>query len=289
MSPLRKRMIEDMQLHGLSSCTQELYVRHIRQLAKFFGKSPDLLTEEELRRYFLHRSRTIKRSTSTIDLCAIKFLFQTTLQRPWATLELVRPPRGRALPVVLSRQEVKSILDQVRWPLYRTVLTTIYSCGLRVSEATGLRPGDVDSQRMQLRIRGKGNKERYVPLPQAALQTLREFWKTHRSPEWLFPARPRKGQPQGRPVDDYNVQGAFRGALAQSGVNKKATVHTLRHSYATHLLEAGVNLRVIQVILGHRSPNTTALYTHLTPEVRQSALQSIQALVDPLRATPARA
>lgn len=289
MSPLRKRMLEDMQLHGLSSSTQELYIRHIRQLAKFFGKSPELLTEEELRRYFVHRSQTIKRATSTIDLCAIKFLFQTTLGRPWRTLELVRPKHSRTLPSVLSREEVQQVLGALRSPLYRAVLGTIYSCGLRLNEATQLQPAHIDSQRMQLRIRGKGNKERYIPLPQATLELLRDFWKTHRSPEWLFPARPRQGQPLGRPVDGPTVQAAFRAALRQSGINKPARVHTLRHSYATHLLEAGVNLRVIQMILGHRSPSTTAIYTHLTPEVRAGALCAINALIDPLIAQPTAA
>jgi integrase/recombinase XerD len=281
MSPLRIRMMEDMQLHGLSSSTQQRYIEHIRRLARYFNLSPDKLTEEQLRQYFLHRSTTISRSTSTIDLCAIKFLFQKTLQRSWPCLTLARPPRGRNLPSVFSRQEVRQILQTLRLPLYRALFTTMYSCGLRASEAARLKVRDVDSARMQLRVRGKGSKERCVPLPQKTLKMLREFWKTHRSQEWLFPAQI---QPEGKslPVPRASVQQAFQRALAQSGVTKKARVHTLRHSYATHLLEAGVSLRVIQLILGHKSPSTTAIYTHLTPEVQQAALSAINQLIDPL-------
>ena len=270
-----------MQLHGLSQSTQERYTEHIRRLARHFDQSPDQITEEQLRQYFLERSKTISRSTSTIDLCAIKFLFQTTLKRSWPCLQLARPPRGRSLPVVFSREEVATFLHSVRLPLYRVVFTTIYACGLRASEAAMLKVGDVDSARLQLRVHGKGAKDRCVPLPPKTLEMLRAFWKTHRSQPWLFAVSNGADHPP-VPVRRSSLQAAFQRALAQSGIPKKAHLHTLRHSYATHLLEAGVSLRVIQLLLGHKSPATTAIYTHLTPETEQAARSAIAHLLDPL-------
>jgi len=283
MSPLRTRMVEDMQLHGLSRSTQQAYVHSIVKLAKYYHKSPDLLSEEELRQYFLDltQQQKVSHSTATVDLCAIKFFFQTTLQRPWPSLQLMRPPKHQKLPVVLSREEVHRLLSAIRLPVYRACLSTIYSCGLRLSEGAFLKVQAIDSARMMVRVLGKGSQERDVPLPERTLGLLREFWRTHRSPEWLFPARLR---PDGssQPVRPKNVQKAFGRALHQSGIPKAAHVHTLRHSYGTHLLEAGVNLRVIQCLLGHRSPRTTALYTHLTPQVIESVSHTLNQLVSAL-------
>src|SRR5207249_8442415 len=190
MSPLRTRFLQDMQLHGFSPKTQSCYVGAVRALAKHYGKSPDLVTEEELRQYFLHLTleKKVARATATIALCGIKFFFQNTLQRNWTCFKLLRPPKQKKLPVVLSREEVQKILPCVRIPIYRVCLTTIYSCGLRLSEGLFLQVADVDSDRMLLRIRGKGNKERFVPLAQRTLEQLRELWRTHHSPTWLFPA-----------------------------------------------------------------------------------------------------
>ena len=172
MTALRTRFIEDMQLHGYSPKTQSCYVGAVCGLAKHYHKSPDQISEEELRRYFLFLTleKKVARATATIALCGIKFLFQNTLQRNWTAFKLLRPRREKKLPVVLSREEVRKILPCVRTPMYRVCLTTIYSCGLRLSEGLFLRIGDVDSQRMLLRIRGKGNKDRFVPLPQRTLE-----------------------------------------------------------------------------------------------------------------------
>ena len=289
MTPLRIRFLEDMQLHGYSPKTQSCYVGAVRGLARFYGKSPDQISEEELRRYFLHLTleKKVARPTATIALCGIKFLFQNTLQRSWTSLKLLRPPKEKKLPVVLSRQEVQGILGCVHTPIYRACLTTIYSCGLRLTEGIFLHPCDVDSGRMLLRVRGKGNKDRYVPLPQRTLEQLRQVWATHRSRTWLFPAATRRGvqynvQHNLGPITPSTLQRAFGRALKQSGVRKAAHVHSLRHSMATHLLEAGVNLRIIQGILGHATPTTTALYTHLTHQVRESVKTPINELMNGL-------
>ena len=279
MTPLRKQMLEDMQLKGYSPATQKAYVESVKRMARAHGKSPERITEAELRTYLLGLRKEIAPASLRVVVPAIRFLFTVTLRRQWPVLELVRPPKESSLPVVLSRQEVRSILQRVRAPVYRVCLGTIYSCGLRVSEGAHLRCEDVDSQRMFLRVRGKGNKVRQVPLPEATLQSLRELWKMHRSEPWLCPARlqPHSRREEG-PVAICNVQNAFAAARLVSGVNKAAHVHTLRHSYATHLMEAGVQLRVIQEILGHRSPRTTAIYTHLTSEVLAQVKAPIEQL-----------
>ena len=281
MTPLRSRMSADMQLHGLAESTQQAYLSSIAKLAKHYHKSPDLLSEDELRDYFLELTlkRKVSRSTATVDLCAIKFFFQKTLRRPWPSLQLMRAPQQKRLPVVLSIEEVHRIISLVHFPVYRVCLATIYSCGLRLREGAFLPVQAVDSSRMMLRVLGKGSKERDVPLPQATLLLLRDFWRTHRSPQWLFPARLPRGNRSQRLVP-ANLQKAFRHALRQSGVAKAAHVHSLRHSYATHLLEAGVDLRVIQCLLGHQSPRTTAIYTHLTPRVVASVSRAINQIVD---------
>ena len=289
MSPLRKRFLEDMQLHGYSPKTQSCYVGAVRGLARHYGKSPDLLTEEQLRQYFLHLTleKKVARATATIALCAIKFFFQHTLQRNWTCFKILRPPKSKKLPVVLSREEVQNILGCVQTPIYRVCLTTIYAGALRLNEGCCLQIADLDTARMLLRVGGKGNKQRLVPLAQKTLQRLRELWPSHRSPVWLFPALTRHGfkhsvAHNAGPITHSTLQRAFGRALQQSGVRKAAHVHTLRHSMATHLLEAGVNLRVIQNILGHATPNTTALYTHLTQQVRDSVNAPINELMNGL-------
>jgi len=195
MTALGSRMLEDMQLHGLAPATQESYVRSVARLARHYHKCPDLISEEELRRYFLDLTtvQKVSRPTATIALCAFKFLFEKTLQRSWTSLNIMRPPKRKTLPVVLSREEVGHILRTVTTPLYRACLTTIYSCGLRLREGTGLKVQDIDSARMSLRVLGKGSQPREIPLPEPTLSLLRDFWRTHRSPTWLFPAAPRHG------------------------------------------------------------------------------------------------
>ena len=289
MTHLRQRMLADMQLRGLAPKTQDSYLRAVRQLAKYYDKSPDRVNEAELRDYFLYlkNEKQASRSACTVALCGIKFFYEHTLQRQWATFDLVRPPKSRKLPVVLTQTEVRQVLDCVRRLPYRVCLTTLYSCGLRLGEVLRLEVGDVDGERELLHIRqAKGARDRYVPLPQTTLTLLRQQWVRHRHATLLFPSRFRCLPAQAtRPVGPTSVQKAFKAALADSGVTKKATVHTLRHSWATHLLEAGVNLRLIQLWLGHKSLKTTALYTHLTRHAETLASEKINNLMADL-ATP---
>lgn len=278
-------MIEDLQLRGLSERTQEMYVRAVRQLAEHYHKSPERITEEELRAYFLSlkHEKHYSRAASTIALCGIKFFYEHTLKRDWPTLTVVRPPQEHTLPVILSRDEVRTILQCVRLPRYRTCLTTIYACGLRLQEGTHWPIPDLDSARLFVHVRcGKGAKARYVPLPHQTLEGLRQSWKTHRNPVWLFPAPGRSGvgmSTASTPMPRNSVQDAFRAALKASGLHKRASGHTLRHSWATHRLEAGVNLRLIQQYVGHNSPTTTAIYTHLTVRAEALARDALQQLM----------
>jgi|APSaa5957512622_1039677.scaffolds.fasta_scaffold46423_1 integrase/recombinase XerD len=287
MTRLRKRMIEDMQLRGLSPNTQKAYVNAVRQLSKYYGHSPDQISEEELRAYFLYlkNERKLSRGSRKVALCAIKFMYEYTLKRRCPVFDLFRPEKEKKLPVVLSTEEVQQILGCLRKPHYQVCLSTIYACGLRISEGGGLQVREIDSDRMQLHLRsGKGNKDRYVPLPERTLTQLRSFWVTHKHPTWLFPAQSRWGirSDATTSMSANSIGEAFKAALAESGVTKMATVHTLRHSWATHLLEAGVHLRVIQMWLGHSSPRTTAIYTHLTRKVETVALAQLNELIETL-------
>ncbi len=247
MTELRQRMIECLQLRGLSARTQESYVRAVRQLAEHYHKSPDLITEEELRQYFLFikNVKHYSRNTMTIAICGVKFFYQQALNRDWAIFGIVRPAPEKKLPVILSVAEVRQILSRIRLLRYRVCLSTIYSCGLRLQEGTNLHVADIDSGRMMLHVRhGKGAKDRYVPLPHRTLELLRQYWKMHRHQILLFPAEGRDHIDLAKstePMSKRSVQQAFRAALEESRLNKRASVHTLRHSWATHLLEAGVN------------------------------------------------
>jgi len=279
MSVLRQKMIEDMQLRGFAARTQEAYLLAVRQLAKHYRKPPDQIEEEELRQYFLFlkNEQHASRATCTLALCGIKFFYERTLGREWKTFEFLRPPKEKKLPVVLSVSEVGRVLECVHRQSYRVCLTTIYACGLRLLEGVRLQVKEIDGDRKLIHVRaGKGGKDRYVPLPESCLQFLRLHWMTHRHPVWLFPS------PVGdshQPMSESGMQRAFLAAVKEAGIHKRATVHTLRHSYATHLLEAGVNLRIIQSYLGHASPKTTSIYTHLTSITEAQTRDTIDGMV----------
>lgn len=284
MTPLRQRMLEDMQLRGLAARTQESYLAAIQQLAVHYAKSPDLITDEEVRQYFLYLVNVKRLAPNTVNVAlnAVKFLYTYTLLRPWPFRDLIRPALPLKLPVVLSVEEVWQILDHVRLPHYRVCLSVIYSCGLRLLEGVRLQVSQIDSARMQLHIRGgKGNKDRAIPLPERTLLLLRAHWLTHRNPVWLFPGRSPNGferRSASAPMHESALQKAFRRAVQEVGLNKPACVHSLRHSWATHLLESGVSVRVLQLWMGHTSPTTTAIYTHLTQHAEQAAATALERL-----------
>lgn len=285
MTALRQQMLEEMQLHGLSTGTQECYISAVRRLARHYQKPPDELSDEELRSYFLYLMNEKQLSSSSCKVAhyAIRFLYVQTLKRPWPPDLVVRPAKATKLPVVLSVGEVQQLLGCIRKPHYRVCLSTIYACGLRRSEGVSLQVADIDSERMMLHVRqGKGAKDRYIPLPESTLEMLRRHWTTHRHPDWLFPAKPRGGKSWTdvtTPMSSESLLQVMRAAVQESGIQKHATVHTLRHSYATHLLEAGVNLRLIQAYLGHSSPTTTARYTHLTRPTETTATDTINRIM----------
>lgn len=281
MTELRRRMLEDMQLWGLSRGTQNAYVHAVRALAEHYRQSPDRLTEEQVRQFLVYLIRQKRAAEGTLGTyrSGIRFFYATTLQRPLPVFELVRCKKRRRLPAVLSRQEVRELLSVIRRPAPRICLTVIYSCGLRLREGTRLRVNEVDGQRRMIHIRnGKGGKDRYVPLPQRVLELLRAYWVLERPRTWLFPDRHNPRQPMSR----HRAYKVLKSAVRFTGILKNVTVHTLRHSYATHLLEAGVNLRVIQETLGHQSPKTTAVYTHMTPAVLEGLTTTIDQLMAPL-------
>src|SRR3954454_6759790 len=266
-----KSFADDLKLLPIGPRTEEAYHACVRHLAEHYDRSPDLLSSEDLRQYciYLKEQKKVARQTSTQAICAIKIFWEKTLRRVWPhELQLARANPQFKLPVILSAGEVRRILSAIPALDHRVCLTTIYSCGLRLGEGLRLQVPDIDSERMFLHIRaGKGNQDRYVPLPERTLGLLREQWKTHRHPSLLFPAKGHSGQgarTATEPMCRTTLQRAFRLALKASGITKQAHVHTLRHSYATHLLEQGENLRQIQVNLGHRSPVVTVIYTHLT-------------------------
>ena len=285
---LRERMREDLRLAGLGERTQEAYVRAVRQLAEHYWRSPDTLSEEEIRAYFLYLTNVkhFARPSMTIALSGIKFFYERTCRREWNIFDVVRPRREYRLPAILSPAEVRLLLSHVKPFWSYACLSTIYGCGLRLQEGTHLQVGDIDSARGFIHVHhGKGAKDRYVPLPDRTLALLRQQWKTHRNPVWLFPAPGRGGNHMpaaDRPLPKSSVQGAFRRALKVSGIAKHVSVHSLRHCYGTHLMEAGVNLRQIQENMGHRSPKTTALYTHLTAEGRRESFVKLNDLMGKL-------
>jgi len=276
MTELRARMIEDMELHGYAPRTREVYVNAVRLLAEHYGRSPDRLTEDNLRRYFfyLRDERGLADSTIRVRFHAIKFFFRKTLHRPWRVLDIIRVKRRKRLPIVLSRQEVHALLKHMRQPVARMVSLLLYGCGLRVSEATHLRAEHIDRPRRVLTVRnGKRGKDRCLPLPQRLLDALTDYWRQHRPKCWLFPDR--RGL---KPIPRATVRQAIYRAAKDAGLQKRPSCHTLRHCFATHLLEQGIDLRVLQGLMGHASLRSTAVYLHLTQATRQTARDAVEAL-----------
>jgi len=256
-------MIQDMQLRNFSPHTQKAYVRAVAKFAQFFGTSPDLLSPEQVRTYLVHLVQQKRASWSFYNqtLCALRFYYHTTLGKDCLLAGIPCPKEQKKLPVVLSTSEVTRFFNAITNLKHRAMFMAAYAGGLRVSELVGLRVRDIDSQRMMIRIcQGKGRKDRFVPLSTRLLEVLRAYWTARRPTGWLFP-----GKFPDRPIHPRAVHLICRRITRRAGLNKHVTVHTLRHSYATHLLDTGTDLRTIQVLLGHRNIKTTARYTHVSP------------------------
>jgi site-specific recombinase XerD len=291
MTDWYERAFKALQLAGYAETSQQGYLRAIRMLVDHTGKTPDLVGEEELQDYFLHRKNVDHWAPATMRICysGLRFFFTKVLRREWGTFNYLGAQREKKLPSVLSQEEVRRVLAQVHTHHNRAFLTTVYACGLRLQEALHLEIGDIDSSsRMMIHVhRGKGAKDRCVPLPVVLLSILRTHWSTHRHPTLLFPASGR-GQANvahaTSPMAITTVQGALRDALQRAGINKKnVSIHTLRHTYATHLLDQGVNIRLIQRYLGHANIETTMVYLHLTQRGQEDALVRINALMGDLQ------
>jgi len=264
VSPLRRRMIEDMTIRNLSPATQQSYLHAVSKFSQYFGRSPDRLDPEDVRAYQVHlASKGVSWGSLNQVVCALRFFYGVTLDQATIPERIPYAREPRKLPTVLSADEVVRFLEAVSSLKARVALTTAYAAGLRVSEVAALRVRDIDSQRMVMRIEhGKGGKERYVMLCASLLGILRSYWHLERPKPFLFP-----GRTADTPINPTVLHAACRSAAAAAGLDKRVSVHVLRHSFATHLLESGVDIRIIQVLLGHENLSTTARYTRVSSQV----------------------
>ncbi len=265
MSELRVKMNDDMILRGLSDRTRDSYLRAVRGIAKYYRRSPDRLTSEEVQRYLLHlyTERKLAKNSCNVAVNGLRFFYRVTLQREEADFDV--PYVGRAehrVPDILSQEEVTRILSRPTYRKHRILLMTAYAAGLRVSELVGLRVTDIDSLRGTIHVvQGKGARDRYVPLSECLLSELRGYWREERPRCWLFP-----GSIPDKPLSVCTPQTVYRNAKREAGVRKHGGIHALRHAFATHMLEAGVDLYTLMHMLGHRSLSTTACYLHLAQQ-----------------------
>jgi integrase/recombinase XerD len=286
MTTLRQRMIEDLKLRNRSPRTIQTYIAQVANFARHFGKSPELLGAEEIRQYqvYLVQQRQVSWSTYIQAVCALRFLYRHTLGRECIVEHIPFPRKPKKLPVVLSQTEVQRLLAAVRDYQLRVLLMTTYAAGLRLSEVIHLQVSDIDSQRMMIRVRqGKGQKDRYVMLATKLLTELRRYWQWEQPRSWLFPGRNKH-----QPISQNRVQSACRRAGRDAGLSKTATVRCLRHSFATHLLEAGTNIRIIQTLLGHSSVRTTQVYTSVSTQAVRAVSSPLDALAEAVSTTEPR-
>ena len=286
LSPLAQQMLHDMHLAGLSDRTHESYLRAVRKFAQWLHKSPDLASENDLRRYllFIKNDQQWEGNSLKVAYSGLKFFYSRTCPREWLTLTKLRIPKQTKLPTILTIPEVDQLIDTIRKPAMKCFFWTVYSLGLRLQEALHLQVSDIDAGRMLVHVRrGKGHKDRLVPLTPKTLDMLRRHWATHRNPHWVFPREGRNHQQATTaplPMDSTTVQGCIKKVVDQLGWSKRGvSTHTLRHCFATHLLEAGVNLRQIQKYMGHSTLQTTTIYLHLTTVGEEVAVAKLCALM----------
>ena len=287
LTPLAQRMLHDLQLAGLSERTQESYLRAVRKFAQWLKKSPDQASENDLRRYllFIKNDQQWEGNSLKVAYSGIKFFYGHTCPQHWPTLTKLRVPKQLKLPTVLTIPEVDQLMVAIRKPVLKCFFWTVYSLGLRLQEALHLQVSDIDAGRMLVHVRrGKGHKDRLIPLTAKTLHLLRCHWATHRHPQWLFPCEGRNHQQAStaqRPMAITTVQGCIKKVVDELGWAKRGvTTHTLRHCYATHLLETGVNLRQIQKYMGHSTLMSTTIYLHLTTVGEEVAVAKINALMN---------
>jgi len=277
MGKLRDLMTRDLTIRGYSEGTRDHYVHAVERLARYFKKSPDLLTIEDINQFQMHLVKDLKVSWSSFNVAVagIRFFYKTTLKRDW-DLKLVPYRRtGRKLPEVPSEEEIVRLFSVIHEPKDRSVYMIAYGCGLRLGEIRNLRVSDIDSHRMMIRVQqGKGRKDRYVPLPEPLVLMLRDYWRKYRPKTYLF-----NGRFEDSPISNCQVQEKLRVYLVKAGLTKRITPHTLRHAYATHSLEKGGNIRVIQEILGHRSLRTTENYTHVAKNYLANAKSPLETVL----------
>lgn len=279
MSELRRRMLADLRIRNYASATQDMYIRRVRAMAEHFSRSPADLSREEVRDYLrLLSEQGASRSTFAQVVGALRFLYQVTLDRPEMVPDLPYPREKRRHPVVLSPQEVVRLLNAMANLKHRTVAMVLYGAGLRISEALALELRDIDGDRDVITVRhGKGDRDRQVPLSGVLLATLRTYWRAYRPEPFLFPGQDGKG-----PMGKGTIQKAIRTARVRAGIAKPVTPHVLRHTHATHLLEAGTDLRLIQILLGHGSLKTTQRYLHVATERVRSTVSPLDSLAPEL-------
>jgi integrase/recombinase XerD len=272
ISPLRQRMIEDMTVRHFKEKVQKDYVRHVKNFTVFLGRSPDMATSEDLRLFQLHMTRNqVSAASVNCAIVALRFFFKVTLERADLVRRLTFVREPRKAPIVLSPEEVARLLEAAPGVKYKAALGVAYGAGLRVSEVVALKVSDIDSQRMMLRVeQGKGHKDRYVMLSPQLLELLRDWWRIAHPRAWLFP-----GQNPINPMTARQLNRACHAAARMAEITKRVTPHTLRHSFATHLLEQNIDIRIIQVLLGHAKLDTTALYTRV-------AVNTIREVMSPL-------
>lgn len=276
-----------LENHGMREATVDSYSRAVRRVAKDFDVCPDSLTRDQMKEYFNRLAKSHSWSTVKCDLSGLKFFWEYVLEKEWDWVSIVKPPQFKNLPDILTISEVEKVLNSVRKLRYRVFLFATYSMGMRLGETLNLRTSDIDSRTMRVHIRdGKGRKDRFVPLPQATLEALRYFWKTHRNMNLIFPNQ--NGTPENirkaeTPMDREGAQQAMKGAVKDCRIMKKVSVHSLRHSFATHLVEKGVQLRLIQEHLGHANPQTTSIYTRLTDPSFQNQSVAINGFIGKMK------
>ena len=284
MKPLRQRMIHDMQLRNLAPGTQTHYIHHVAGFAKYYGRSPEELDIEDVRNYLLYLLNERKLSAEAVNQCvsALQFLYLTTLEMPWTSEYFPRAKRPQRLPVILSQEELLAFFDHIPSLKYRAALMVCYGAGLRISEVIALKIADIDSKRMLIRVeQGKGGKDRYAMLSPRLLDLLRRYWRAFPTRHYLFPSW--RGNQH---MSAAALQIACREAALRSGLKKRVTVHTLRHSFATHLLEGGTDIRIIQALLGHSRIDTTTRYTRVSAQLLGATASPLDGLEPKPKQTP---